>query len=323
MIARALSTEPSLLLADEPTGSLDSQRRREVLELLRELCREQGVALVLVSHDPLAAGYADRVFALRDGKLTDYRARSARRTLGRCAERCGRTQREAGNVLRLYRVRLRARLVQECFAIVGIAAGVALLFASQVASQSLQSSVAQLSHGIVGNATLQLLARDPQGLPEAARAGAPHRGVRVAAPLLEASAERERPEGQPLGRAGRRRLEPAALGGTLVRHTDLEPFARHRRGACCPRRSRAHLGVTKFGKEVTLRVYGSTDRRRSTSSSTKADRRAGREPDRRRAALLRPGNDGPCRTRLRILVQPAPGAGAGARGAACASRPAA
>jgi putative ABC transport system ATP-binding protein len=73
MIARALSTEPSLLLADEPTGSLDSQRSREVLELLRELCRERNVAVVLVSHDPLAADYADRVFALTDGKLSDYR----------------------------------------------------------------------------------------------------------------------------------------------------------------------------------------------------------------------------------------------------------
>jgi putative ABC transport system ATP-binding protein len=73
MIARALSTQPSLLLADEPTGSLDSQRSREVLELLRQLCREHQVAIVLVSHDPLAAGYADRVFALRDGHLADYR----------------------------------------------------------------------------------------------------------------------------------------------------------------------------------------------------------------------------------------------------------
>jgi putative ABC transport system ATP-binding protein len=72
MIARALSTEPKLLLADEPTGSLDSQRGREVLELLVELCRERGVAIVLVSHDPQAAVYADRVYALRDGKLSDY-----------------------------------------------------------------------------------------------------------------------------------------------------------------------------------------------------------------------------------------------------------
>ncbi len=72
MIARALSTEPRLLLADEPTGSLDTQRGREVLDLLTELCREHQVAIVLVSHDPQAAGYADRVYALRDGKLGEY-----------------------------------------------------------------------------------------------------------------------------------------------------------------------------------------------------------------------------------------------------------
>jgi putative ABC transport system ATP-binding protein len=72
MIARALSTKPRLLLADEPTGSLDTQRGREVLELLRELCHEWGVAVVLVSHDPMAAIYADRVFGLCDGKLSAH-----------------------------------------------------------------------------------------------------------------------------------------------------------------------------------------------------------------------------------------------------------
>jgi putative ABC transport system ATP-binding protein len=70
MIARALSTKPGMLLADEPTGSLDTQRGREVLELLQELCRERGVAIVLVSHDPIAAEYADHVFSLSDGKLS-------------------------------------------------------------------------------------------------------------------------------------------------------------------------------------------------------------------------------------------------------------
>ncbi len=69
MIARALSTRPRLLLADEPTGSLDSHRGREVLELLRALCRERGVAAIIVSHDPAAADHADRVLALRDGRL--------------------------------------------------------------------------------------------------------------------------------------------------------------------------------------------------------------------------------------------------------------
>jgi putative ABC transport system ATP-binding protein len=72
MIARALSTKPRLLLADEPTGSLDTQRGREVLELLRGLCRERDVAIVLVSHDPVAARYADRVYALSDGRLAAY-----------------------------------------------------------------------------------------------------------------------------------------------------------------------------------------------------------------------------------------------------------
>jgi putative ABC transport system ATP-binding protein len=78
MIARALSTEPRLLLADEPTGSLDSKRGREVLELLRKLCRERRVAGVIVSHDPMAALYADRVLALRDGILCDYKIEQAR-----------------------------------------------------------------------------------------------------------------------------------------------------------------------------------------------------------------------------------------------------
>jgi putative ABC transport system ATP-binding protein len=74
MIARALSTEPRLLLADEPTGSLDTQRGREVLELLQGLCRERGVAIVVVSHDPQAALYADRVLVLRDGRLCEHEA---------------------------------------------------------------------------------------------------------------------------------------------------------------------------------------------------------------------------------------------------------
>ena len=72
MIARALSTEPKLLLADEPTGSLDTERGRQVLALLVETCREREVAVVLVTHDPQAAAFADRVYALRDGQLTGY-----------------------------------------------------------------------------------------------------------------------------------------------------------------------------------------------------------------------------------------------------------
>jgi putative ABC transport system ATP-binding protein len=72
IIARALSTEPRLVLADEPTGSLDSQRGREVLKLLSEICRERDAAVLLVTHDPQATVFADRVHTLRDGRLVDY-----------------------------------------------------------------------------------------------------------------------------------------------------------------------------------------------------------------------------------------------------------
>jgi len=72
MIARALSTEPKLVLADEPTGNLDTQRSREVLELLADVCRERGTAVLLVTHDPLATAFADRVYALRDGRIAEY-----------------------------------------------------------------------------------------------------------------------------------------------------------------------------------------------------------------------------------------------------------
>ena len=71
-IAKALSTDPGLLLADEPTGNLDTRRGLEVLRLLREICGERGTAVLLVTHDPQAAAVADRVLALRDGRLVEH-----------------------------------------------------------------------------------------------------------------------------------------------------------------------------------------------------------------------------------------------------------
>lgn len=72
MIAQALSTNPGLLLADEPTGTLDTRRTVEVLKLLRGFCQERGTAILLVTHDPQAATFADAVYELHDGRLRAY-----------------------------------------------------------------------------------------------------------------------------------------------------------------------------------------------------------------------------------------------------------
>jgi len=70
-IARALTGEPRLLLADEPTGNLDSRRSEETLRLLRDICHERQIPGLLVTHDPLASHFVDRVHTLRDGRLHD------------------------------------------------------------------------------------------------------------------------------------------------------------------------------------------------------------------------------------------------------------
>jgi putative ABC transport system ATP-binding protein len=69
-IARALITRPEVLFADEPTGALDSATGRDVLRLLRALVDEQRQTIILVTHDPVAASYADRVVFLADGRLS-------------------------------------------------------------------------------------------------------------------------------------------------------------------------------------------------------------------------------------------------------------
>lgn len=68
-IARALANEPRLLVADEPTAQLDSQRARTVMGVLRKLVDEQGVSVVVATHDPILIGMGDEAFELHDGEL--------------------------------------------------------------------------------------------------------------------------------------------------------------------------------------------------------------------------------------------------------------
>ncbi|WP_035841322.1 ABC transporter ATP-binding protein [Kitasatospora azatica] len=69
--ARALAGRPAIVFADEPTGNLDSRSGAEILGFLRSSVRELGQTVVMVTHDPVAAGYADRVIFLADGRIVD------------------------------------------------------------------------------------------------------------------------------------------------------------------------------------------------------------------------------------------------------------
>jgi len=69
-VARALVNGPALILADEPTGSLDSQTAQEMMELMRRLCLERAQTFVIVTHDPLVVRYADRVLTMADGRIS-------------------------------------------------------------------------------------------------------------------------------------------------------------------------------------------------------------------------------------------------------------
>ncbi len=70
-VARALASRPQIIFADEPTGNLDSRTGAEILSFMRQAVREFGQTIVMVTHDPVAASYADRAVFLADGKIVD------------------------------------------------------------------------------------------------------------------------------------------------------------------------------------------------------------------------------------------------------------
>ena len=76
-MARALAHDPDLLIADEPTGQLDSETGRSIMELLRALVDGRGMTALVATHDPNLIELADRVYALRDGVLTEESAATA------------------------------------------------------------------------------------------------------------------------------------------------------------------------------------------------------------------------------------------------------
>ena len=125
------------------------------------------------------------------------------------------------SILRLYRVRLRARLTQELFAVLGIAIGVALLFASQVANTSLDGSVQRLTAGIVGQMRFQVAARNSDGFDERLlREVASLPGVQAAAPVIERNANIVGPSGQRSVDLVGTDPRLARLGGRIAQHVN-------------------------------------------------------------------------------------------------------
>ena len=89
-IARALLNDPAILLADEPTGNLDSRTSIEVMDIFQRLKEERGITIVLITHEPQVAEYGSRIIRFKDGRVVvgsaqRVAARSGRGTRGRCA----------------------------------------------------------------------------------------------------------------------------------------------------------------------------------------------------------------------------------------------
>ncbi len=76
-IARALAKNPEVILADEPTASLDQKIGREIMTIMRKLCHEQGVSMVVSTHDPMVLEFADHIVHLMDGKLASHQPKKA------------------------------------------------------------------------------------------------------------------------------------------------------------------------------------------------------------------------------------------------------
>ena len=70
-VARALASRPEIIFADEPTGNLDSRAGAEILDFMRHAVDDLGQTIVMVTHDPVAAGYADTALFLNDGRIVD------------------------------------------------------------------------------------------------------------------------------------------------------------------------------------------------------------------------------------------------------------
>jgi putative ABC transport system permease protein len=173
----------------------------------------------------------------------------------------GRRRMRLSSIARLYRARLRERtvLVQELFAVLGIAVGVALLFASQVAGSSLNGSVGQLTSGVIGQSKLQLVARDSQGFDAGLVEKAMRLpGVQAAVPVLEERAHVVGPKGSRSVDLIATDPRAVQIGGSLLRHVSQAALA-GQRAIALPTPLAQALGVGPL-QTVGLQIGPTEDR---------------------------------------------------------------
>ena len=161
-VARALAAKPDIIFADEPTGNLDSHTGAEILDFMRRAVREYGQTIVMVTHDPSAAAYADRAVFLNDGRIVDEMANpTAEKILDRMKafgrrDDADRAPMSTQATVLIARRSIRARLGRLIAISIAILVGVSFVVGSFVLADSLRKTFDDLFTNISQNVDLQV-----------------------------------------------------------------------------------------------------------------------------------------------------------------------
>ncbi len=196
-VARALITQPAILLADEPTGNLDSKTGTSIMELLRRSCDELEQTVIVVTHDAKAAAYADRVIFLRDGVVVqEYKPLPevhSDRTVAGDHVHHGKTGIVDMRLTRLLTFRsIRSRSLRFLLSAFGIVLGVAGLLAIRATNQAALGSISTLFQNTSGLAKLTVSSSsvDEEGFSEEViRSILRTDGIKVASPIVRAQTD--------------------------------------------------------------------------------------------------------------------------------------